>query len=598
MASPSAPAAASSGTAPGPAPGPASTSGLQPAASPDARAAADQHLAGRLHGNAEALATARSYIARLWAELTFNSLDSIQSLTREARQHALVWNRALGVVEAVAEYTLARSHDPRTRIAALYLMDSICKVVSGPYGSLFERGVFDRFCQVYNLCSNDPPMNDRRALVKLFNTWCTYRVFSLQTLNQLQGFLQQVRAPPPAPSSGAAAGGQAGQRPAGQRPAGQRSASARASPAPPAGGPASSRPSRGPASGPAPAAIPLAPATAPPSGHFAAPYSHDESLPTAPPPPVPSHYAASGGYSGNYSGAYGSQAPAAPYAGAYGTTPAPVGHFVPAPVAAPPPVVAPTDGHGPHGRFEQHRPVAPVAIGGITLPPSTGVFLPVAPQSPATSTAVPAIGLHTSDISRHQPGAFLFIYDELSQQCRQCARRFALNPAGNSLLEQHMDLHFQQNQREAAAQEAGPEGGGTFHTRAPMRGWLMPPSDWTTFTMNARVNVDEPSESRDTEANTGPDADERADKRRHIVKVRPGVTNDRTCAGCADRLTKAYDLELEEWVYVDTIQLDGVNYHASCADSGLGASAKRPPSPTGSAPHGHSQDGALKRQKH
>lgn len=54
---------------------------------------------------------------------------------------------------------------------------------------------------------------------------------------------------------------------------------------------------------------------------------------------------------------------------------------------------------------------------------------------------------------RPQPSVISMMYEELPLKCKQCARRFADNEAGQKARDDHLDLHFRQNKR--AGQSAG-----------------------------------------------------------------------------------------------------------------------------------------------
>lgn len=54
---------------------------------------------------------------------------------------------------------------------------------------------------------------------------------------------------------------------------------------------------------------------------------------------------------------------------------------------------------------------------------------------------------------RHRPGIVPFLYERMPIQCRQCAIRYPEGQVGKKQMEDHLDMHFRQNQK--ASQNVG-----------------------------------------------------------------------------------------------------------------------------------------------
>merc|ERR1711976_905877 len=109
--------------------------------------------------------------------LTFNNkivINTLTAIAKEEVQHA-------EVVTKVIEERLKRVKSDGM-LPIMYLIDSICKNIGGPYNELFQQNLVSNFSYVFQACNEKV----RALLYKLRATWGDrYHVFTDHKLHQL-----------------------------------------------------------------------------------------------------------------------------------------------------------------------------------------------------------------------------------------------------------------------------------------------------------------------------------------------------------------------------------------------------------------------------
>ncbi|QRG39837.1 hypothetical protein FDK38_004295 [Candidozyma auris] len=95
-------------------------------------------------------------------ELTFNSRPIIETLTTIAQENT---EAAEGILNVIT--TRIYKCIPEQKLFAMYLLDSICKIVGQPYNLLVGPEIFKLFSHVYVLVSE----NTRAKLIKMYELW-------------------------------------------------------------------------------------------------------------------------------------------------------------------------------------------------------------------------------------------------------------------------------------------------------------------------------------------------------------------------------------------------------------------------------------------
>lgn len=161
--------------------------------------------------------------------------------------------------------------------------------------------------------------------------------------------------------------------------------------------------------------------------------------------------------------------------------------------------------------------------------------------------------LTSADLARPPPDLELLVKENLPLQCRQCANRYPDDVAGKHGRDQHLDWHFSQSRRARAS-----------IARGQSRSWLDPVKRWVRSGFDD-VHV-RSSDDADT-LMTSP-AQEQALKEKfantHVVVPDDPEIAARLCRICKEKFQSEWSEEVEEWIWKNAVEIDGVYYHASC----------------------------------
>ncbi|GJJ07434.1 hypothetical protein Clacol_001636 [Clathrus columnatus] len=159
------------------------------------------------------------------------------------------------------------------------------------------------------------------------------------------------------------------------------------------------------------------------------------------------------------------------------------------------------------------------------------------------------ISLNTADIMRKHTSIVPFIYDDLRLQCRQCAARYPDDKDGKKQMEDHLDMHFRQNQK------AGLNTG-----RGHIRCWFIGAKDWIQ-----EVIGDSKGKNRMEDSPTAIAAAQEAKLRESYVIVPPGdEAKSVQCPVCKETLKSEFLEEDEDWAWKNAVRVQGRIYHATC----------------------------------
>lgn len=123
-------------------------------------------------------------------ELTFNSRPIIDNLTIIAKENT---QAAPGIVRVISNRIYKSI--PEQKLFALYLLDSVCKIVGPPYSDLFGEEIFKLFSHVYLLVNE----STRTKLAKIYELWRVLKsrgldapLFPPEQMDRIGNFLRQA----------------------------------------------------------------------------------------------------------------------------------------------------------------------------------------------------------------------------------------------------------------------------------------------------------------------------------------------------------------------------------------------------------------------
>ncbi|WFD29221.1 hypothetical protein MSPP1_000227 [Malassezia sp. CBS 17886] len=199
------------------------------------------------------------------------------------------------------------------------------------------------------------------------------------------------------------------------------------------------------------------------------------------------------------------------------------------------------------------------------LPSASGVSAaapgPSAPTAPMQDKAYADyimsmdLRLTTLDLARQPPELELLIKEHLPLQCRQSVNRYPDGEKGRRSLEMHLDWHFSQNRRSRASA-----------TRGQSRAWMDPVGRWIRSGFD---DVDKEAAEHDKEAVELASSAAQKEKYAKTYVIVPVDTDvaARPCRICREKFQGEWSEDVEEWIWKNAVDVDGVYYHASCYNS-------------------------------
>ncbi|KAF8525345.1 hypothetical protein JB92DRAFT_2877529 [Gautieria morchelliformis] len=165
-----------------------------------------------------------------------------------------------------------------------------------------------------------------------------------------------------------------------------------------------------------------------------------------------------------------------------------------------------------------------------------------------------SITLTTSDLTKHRSGIVPFLYERMPIQCKQCAIRYPEGQVGKKQMEDHLDMHFRQNQK--ASQNVG---------RGHCRSWFVGAADWVNDVAVDAKGKRRADGSSAKEAAAAAAAEHEAKLRESYVVVPTGdEAKSIQCPICKEVLKSEFLEDDEDWVWMNAVRVQGRIYHATC----------------------------------
>ncbi|KAG7882067.1 hypothetical protein KL905_000438 [Ogataea polymorpha] len=450
--------------------------------------------------------------------LTFNSRPIIESHTQLAQENV---EHAAEIVKAV-EKRISKAI-PTQKLFALYLLDSICKVVGSPYTRLFSINLYKTFTQTYSLV-DDPT---RVKMIKLFKTWKMANpvtgmpLFNDDQLDLIEKFLIRATAnnkvEEPLSKEVLLKDIDDLKRMVGQRL--NRGADQKTKQRFELLDQLRNIISQ-------PAQIPVQQLEV--VRRQLAGIREDEYRRAQPPP-------------------FAQPVPTAPPGPASLPNIPPVPASLPK-IPPPAPTAAPAPGPAVFSTPELQKLLGLNPAKALTPQPS------LQQPAPASSGFVMlSIELSQVLLNNHKPTAdeISLIYSSKPNQCSNCPKRFASTPEGAIARQQHLDWHFRTNKK---LKDTGKQ----LYNRA----WYLNDAKWIEFKEDEIVGYT--SDTLETNRVVVKEALSEEEVNKQIVAIPEDSDNETVCGICREKLVGVFDDEMGEWIWRNAIEKKGRVYHYSC----------------------------------
>lgn len=241
------------------------------------------------------------------------------------------------------------------------------------------------------------------------------------------------------------------------------------------------------------------------------------------------------------------------------STPVPAPFFPPpasTPLAVPPPFFPPPFSTP----VQATAPAPPVAPPPVSNAPATDLATLLAqlskgipPQAPAPLVQAPAgdrIELTTASLKIPRFHLIDRLYDAKPNICATCGRRFANTQEGKDKKARHMDWHFKVKDPDAAK-------------RGIHRSWYIPEKEWIEYR-----EIDEtapPSAANGSSSHgSGGSKPKKPAKERYVSAPQDAALQQAPCPICQERFETVWNIEANDFVWMDALNVGGKIYHATC----------------------------------
>ncbi|EMR08083.1 hypothetical protein PNEG_03523 [Pneumocystis murina B123] len=169
------------------------------------------------------------------------------------------------------------------------------------------------------------------------------------------------------------------------------------------------------------------------------------------------------------------------------------------------------------------------------------------------------IELKSSSLTKHRPELVVLLYECMSLQCHTCAKRFEDTQDGRKKRDAHLDWHFRINNRLRE-----------LSSRGQSRSWYFDEEEWIKYTHEDGSlitvepldnDLDKPKKHKDFNH----------DDSYVLTPTDPNAANE-PCPICKEKFISVWNEDVEEWVWKNSISIEGVIYHANCLSEASAAS--------------------------
>ncbi len=190
-------------------------------------------------------------------------------------------------------------------------------------------------------------------------------------------------------------------------------------------------------------------------------------------------------------------------------------------------------------------------VPGVTPPSIT----PVASQPMTRQSSVPMnlmehIELTTASMKQPRMHLISRLYEAKPNLCATCGRRFDATPEGKEKKARHMDWHFKVKDPDAAK-------------RGVHRSWYIPEKEWIEYKEVDEASPDQNSNDTNNAASGGNKPKKQA-KDRYVSVPQDAISQHAPCPICQEKFETVWNVEANDFVWMDAINVWGKIYHATC----------------------------------
>ncbi|KAI4924060.1 hypothetical protein J4E85_008219 [Alternaria conjuncta] len=209
------------------------------------------------------------------------------------------------------------------------------------------------------------------------------------------------------------------------------------------------------------------------------------------------------------------------------------------------------------------------ALGGVPggIPAnSTPIQSQSTTQQPlAPGSLMEQIELTTASMKKPRLHLISRLYEAKPNICATCGRRFESTPEGKEKKARHMDWHFKVKDPDAAK-------------RGVHRSWYIPEKEWIEY---REVDETAPNQSNDGSSGTGGVKPKKQAKDRYVSVPQDVTLQQAPCPICQDKFETQWNVEANDFVWMDAVSVGGKIYHATCFEEvyGKGVGIEAPGTP-------------------
>ncbi|KAK2732619.1 hypothetical protein FQN57_002596, partial [Myotisia sp. PD_48] len=186
----------------------------------------------------------------------------------------------------------------------------------------------------------------------------------------------------------------------------------------------------------------------------------------------------------------------------------------------------------------------------LLVPGRTG-YTPV-PQSTQQDIKI-QVPMSSASIRISRPNLISCLYEDRSNRCGTCGRRFFSTPEGKEKKARHLDWHFKTNLRMNEASK-----------RSQNRSWYLDERDWIKFR-----EFDDDDEANEASAAANKTNGEDALAKHSVQQRWIHAPNDATlrntpCPICQENFESTWSEDAQDWIWRDAMKVGSRVYHASC----------------------------------
>ena len=203
--------------------------------------------------------------------------------------------------------------------------------------------------------------------------------------------------------------------------------------------------------------------------------------------------------------------------------------------------------------------------GGIPANPTPIQSQPTTQHPLAPGSLMEQIELTTASMKKPRLHLISRLYEAKPNICATCGRRFESTPEGKEKKARHMDWHFKVKDPDAAK-------------RGVHRSWYIPEKEWIEY---REVDETAPNQSNDGSSGTGGAKPKKQAKDRYVSVPQDVTLQQAPCPICQDKFETQWNVEANDFVWMDAVSVGGKIYHATCFEEvyGKGVGIEAPGTP-------------------